>query len=455
MDSTRPYWDMTVEPILNSPKIGQIQLSKLKKILARLKTHAPFYQRAFQENGLDPDKLTGFSEFKDKVPLFSAGLLQKLLGEYNNDYLQVLDQVLPIKPEEIDLLAGTFGGSGLHALYPITREDTDGPLGETMVRGAWRAGVRKSDRILYCFPLSFAIEGVPSLIGLQKLGATIIPVGNGLQTHRILQLQEMLHGNVFFGYPTLAERLIDEAPSLIGKSVGELGFKSVICGGEPGVGIPSVKAKLEDAFGCPVFDVGAGLGFSCRHKEYQGMHWLCEDLCYYELVDPDTKEPIPIKNGAVGEAALTVLEGSGMLMFRHSLGDIHKVFTEHCPCGQTGFRFKILGRSDNILKVKGIMVYPDDIARVIKQFYPRLTGNLSIVLEEKPPRVIPPLKIKLEPAKNLKKEKRLELEAEIIATLKRELRVETQIVWLKSGALQNNKNPGDILEKRYKNESST
>ncbi len=449
MDSARPYWDMKHEPILNSLEIRQIQLKKLKKILARLKTHAPFYRRAFRESGLDPEKLTGFSEFKDKVPLFSAELLQKLLGEYNNDYLAVLNQLLPIKAEEIDLLAGTFGGSGLHALYPITRQDIDGPLGEALVRGAWRAGVRHSDRILYCFPLSLAIEGVPSLMGLQKLGATIIPVGSGVQPQRILQLQEIFRGTVFLGYPTLAERLVDEAPSLTGKSVAELGFKAVICGGEPGVGIPSVKSKLEDAFGCSVFDVGAGLGFSCGHKAYQGMHWLCEDLCYYELVDPDTKEPIPLKDGAVGEAVLTILEGSGMLLFRHSLGDIHKVFTEPCPCGQTGFRFKTLGRTDNILKVRGIMVYPDHVARVVKQFCPRVTGNLRVVLEEKPPRVVPPLKIKLEPAKNLQGKKRGQLEKEIIAAMKQKIRIEPKIIWLKPGTLENSQSPSDIVEKAY------
>jgi len=446
----RPYWDMKHEPILNSLEIRQIQLVKLKAILARLNAHAPFYQRAFQESGLNPEKLSGFREFKDKVPLFTADLLKRLLGEYDHDYMAVLDQLLPIKLEQIDLLAGTIGGSGLHALYPLTRQDIDGTLGETLVRGSWRAGIRSHDRILYCFPLSLAIEGVPSLIGLQKLGATIIPVGNDVQLQRILQIQAIFRGTVFFAYPTLAERLVDEAPALMGKSVRELGFKAVICGGEPGVGIPRVKSKLEDAFGCPVFDVGAGLGFSCRHKTYQGMHWLSEDLCYYELVDPDTKEPIPLKDGAVGEAVLTVLEGSGMLLFRHSFGDIHKVFTEPCPCGQTGFRFKMLGRTDNILKVRGIMVYPDDIKRVIQQFTPRITGNLRIILEEKPPRVVSPLKIRLEPATGLKGERQGNLEKEIIAAMKREIKIEPQIIWLKPGSLKAKQTPADIFEKAYK-----
>ncbi|MFH2129356.1 MAG: phenylacetate--CoA ligase family protein, partial [bacterium] len=416
---------------------------------ARLKAHAPFYKRAFEENGLDPENLSGFGEFKDKVPLFNNGLLRKLLDQFDNDYLKVLDQLLPINPDEIDILSGTIGGSGLHNLYPMTRQDIDCVVGEALVRGAWRAGVRSNDRILYCFPLSMAFEGVPSLIGFQKLGTTVIPVGNNQSNRQILQLQENFRGTVLACSPTLAEQLVDVAPELIGKSVGDLGFKAVMCGGEPGIGIPSVKSKLEDAFGCSVFDVGAGLGFSCHHKIYQGMHWLCDDFCYYELVDPDTKEPIPLKDGAVGEAVFTVLEGSGMLLFRHSLGDIHKVFTDPCPCGQTGFRFKMLGRTDNILKVRGIMVYPDTIAQIVKKYKPQLTGNLRIVLEEKPPRVIPPLKIKLEPTESLKPEKRIALEKEVIAAMKKEIKIEPEIIWLKPGSLQGKNRSGSIFEKTY------
>ena len=160
--SDKPYWNMTYEPILNTHEIKQLQLSKLKKILARLKAHAPFYQRAFQENGLDPEKLSGFSEFNDKVPLFNNSLLKRLLNQYDNDYLKVLDQLLPINTAEIDILSGTFGGSGLHNIYPMTGQDIDTVLGETLVRGAWRAGVRSGDRFLYCFPLSMAFEGVPA-----------------------------------------------------------------------------------------------------------------------------------------------------------------------------------------------------------------------------------------------------------------------------------------------------
>ena len=70
---------------------------------------------------------------------------------------------------------------------------------------------------------------------------------------------------------------------------------------------------------------GAGFGFSCDAEEYAGMHWVSDDLCYYELVDPETKQPIPIENGAKGEALFTMLKGDGFVWIRQGMGDIHQV----------------------------------------------------------------------------------------------------------------------------------
>jgi phenylacetate-CoA ligase len=449
MEVERPYWNMEIEPLLNTPEMQKIQFEKLKRTLATLKAGAPFYSRMMKQSGLDPEKLTGFEEFKEKMPIFSKQTLREIVEECNGDLLRALDQIIPVSVDDLAWIATTTGTTGVPTPYPMTSKDLNDYWAEFETRAAWRAGIRSNDRILFCFALSMVIAGVPSAIGFQKLGATILPVGAEAKSERILLMQNLFHGTVYVGTPSLAEYLIEQAPKIIGREVGTFGFKAMLCGGEPGAGIPEVKAKLENAYKCKVYDMGAGLGCSCDHPEYQGMHWIGDDLCYYELVDPDTKAPIPMEHGARGEALMTNLDCEGWVWIRQSMGDMHQVFTEPCPCGRTGFRYKIVGRADDMLKVKGVMVYPSHIKGVVNEFLPRVTGEMRIVLDEKPPRVVPPLKIRIEHAAGLTDAEVATLEKEMVEVMSKRLKINPQILWAEPGSLERSHYKGQVFEKLY------
>ncbi|MGB9498160.1 MAG: phenylacetate--CoA ligase family protein [Dissulfuribacterales bacterium] len=450
MDQNRPYWNMDIEPLFNTPEMEKIQLEKLKKMLGRLKANAPFYAKMIKDSKCDPDSLSGMDEFKDKISLFNKESLRALVMECGGDIIKALDQIMPISVDELDYIATTTGTTGIPTPYPMTNNDINNVWGEVMTRGGWRAGIRSCDRVLYCFALSMVIAGIPSMMGMQKLGSTMIPVGAEAKSERILLMQSLFKGNIYVGTPSLAEYLIEQAPKFLNKTVGELGFKALLCGGEPGAGIPEVKVKLERAYGCRIFDAGAGFGCSCDHEEYQGMHWLGDDLAYYELVDPETKAPIPMENGAKGEAVFTSLEGDGWIMIRQGMGDIHQVFTEPCPCGRSGFRYKVIGRSDDMLKVKGVMVYPSHIKGVINEFVPKVTGELRIILDEKPPRVVPPLKIRVEHAEDIAGEALNSLENEIDEAMSRRLKIRPKILWATPGSFERSHYKGQTFEKIYK-----
>jgi phenylacetate-CoA ligase len=449
MQEERPYWNMEIEPFFNTPEMEKIQFEKLRKTLAGMKTSAPFYTKMMEENKLDPEKLTGFEEFKDKITMFTKETLRRIVAECDGDMLKAIDQIIPVSVDDLSWIATTTGTTGVPTPYPLTSRDLYDFWGEFETRAAWRAGVRSHDRMLYCFALSMVIAGVPSIVGFQKIGATMLPVGAEARSERILLMQNLFRGTVYVGTPSLAEYLVEQAPKVIGREVGSLGFKALLCGGEPGAGIPEVKAKLENAYKCRIFDMGAGFGCSCDHPEYQGMHWLADDLCYYELVDPETKAPIPLEHGARGEALFTTLEGEGWTWIRQSMGDIHQVFTEPCPCGRSGFRYKVVGRADDMLKVKGVMVYPSHIKGVINEFVPRVTGEMRIVLEEKPPRVVPPLKIRVEHAEGLAGPALEALEKEIIEAMSKRLKISPQILWAEPGGLERSHYKGQVFEKLY------
>jgi len=440
---------MEIEPLLNTPEIKPLQFKRLQMMLSRLKANAPFYARMFQKVKLDPENLSGFEEFTEKVDLFNKASLRALVDECNGDILKALGQIMPVSVDKLDYMGTTTGTTGVPTPYPMTNFDINNVWGEANVRGAWRSGIRSKDRILYSFALSMVIAGVPSMLALQKLGCMMLPVGAEARSERILMMQRLFRGTAYCGTPSLAEYLIEQSPKILGKPVKELGFKALLCGGEPGAGIPEVKKKLESAYGCRIFDSGAGFGVSCDHEEYQGMHWLGDDLAYYELVEPETKEPLPMENGAKGEAVFTSLIGDGFVWIRQSMGDIHQVFTDPCPCGRSGFRYKVVGRSDDMLKVKGVMVYPSHIKGVINEFVPRVTGEMRIVLDEKPPRVVPPLKLRVEYAEDIEKSMLEKLEKEIAGAMSKRLKISPKILWADPGSLERSHYKGQIFEKNY------
>jgi phenylacetate-CoA ligase len=246
---------------------------------------------------------------------------------------------------------------------------------------------------------------------------------------RILKTARFFRGNVLSCTPSQAEHMIERAPEILGAPIESLGIKIVLCGGEPGAGIPEVRRRIESAYGGKLYDLGAGIGVSCDHPEYQGMHWVGDDLAIYELMNPDTHEPIALADGAQGEAVFTTLVGGGLGWTRLTLGDIHEVRVSPCPCGRTGFRYRIVGRVDDMLKVKGVIVYPAAIDGVVASFIPRVTGEFRILLDEPPPRVVPPLKLRIERGEQTDASELPTLEAEIVAAMKERLKVSPQIVW--------------------------
>jgi phenylacetate-CoA ligase len=125
---------------------------------------------------------------------------------------------------------------------------------------------------------------------------------------------------------------------------------------------------------------------------------MAEDYCFrYDLVDPETKAPLELKDGAIGEAIHTALEYEAAPAFRNATGDIVKLHVGECPgCGHFGTRMEIIGRADDMLAIKGVKVYPAAIQDVVREFQPHVSGELRIRLNAPPPKVEPPLRLTVE-----------------------------------------------------------
>jgi phenylacetate-CoA ligase len=446
MSTERPYWNMEMETILGTDRMRKIQLRRLRKRAEQLFEHAPYFRQKMEERGVSPADIQSLDDWPHALSPFTKADYRALMEACANDVYRFLDQTLPVDLSELVFMAATSGTTGDPQPYPLTNSDLDDLWGEYLLRGRWRAGVRPGDRIVQAFALSMFLAGAVSLRCGRDSGVMQIPVGAESGAARILKMARFFHGNVLTCTPSLAEHLIERAPEFLGEPIASLGIKILLCGGEPGAGIPEVRRRVESAYGAKLYDLGAGLGVSCDWPEYQGMHWVGDDLALYELVDPSTHEPIALADGAQGEAVFTTLVGGGFGWTRLSLGDIHQVTVSPCPCGATGFRYRIVGRVDDMLKVKGVIVYPAAIDSVISGFIPRVTGEFRIALDEPPPRVIPPLKLRIERGAETPKAALAELEAEILRTMKERLKVTPKILWLEPNELERSEHKTRFIE---------
>ncbi|MDP2726899.1 MAG: phenylacetate--CoA ligase family protein, partial [Dehalococcoidia bacterium] len=243
--------------------------------------------------------------------------------------------------------------------------------------------------------------------------------------------------------PSFAESLAQRYLDTTGKLVSELGFKFLLLTGEPGIGIPAVRAKTEQAYGGRWFEwmghQGETISVSCNAPEYQGAHEVAPEVSIYgeDLVDPVTKKPVEVKDRAIGEAVLTSLKREGTPYLKYAMGDVIQVFTTPCQCGYpgAGCRKKILGRVEDAMSVEGVTIFPTMLKDVVTSFMPRLTGGMRVVLTEKLPFIKPPLRLKVEYGQGVEPQQLKDLERGLKRRMKEKVGVTPEVEFLPPGAL--------------------
>jgi phenylacetate-CoA ligase len=285
------------------------------------------------------------------------------------------------------------------------------------------------------------LAGLSPLRALESMGALGIPCGAEGGAERFLQFAQLTKPKHMLVTPSFAEYLIRRAPEIAGMEVKELGIETIQGAAEPGAGIPETRKKIQDAYGAKLYDATGGIwglfATSCDAYPYQGMHFVGEDYFLVDLVDPDTKKPVDMSGStATGELLNTALEWEAAPVFRYASADIIEITTEPCICGMPGMRMRYLGRADDLLIVKGVNVYPTAIKGVVDAFYPRVTSEMRILLNEPPPRVVPPLKMKVEHGPSVSGEEIVLLKTEIEEALSTKLRIRPSVEMVPPNTLE-------------------
>ena len=304
-------------------------------------------------------------------------------------------------PSEIVRIYSTSGTTGAPSYIPLTAGDV-----ENWVAGSARsygaAGIAAGRWIVSTYNAGPFVAGA-ALAAFERLGLCHIPVGTG-NTELLMRAVELLRPVAVVLTPSYAAYLVEWAQErdfdLRGSSV-----ERVLVAGEPGGGEPAFRALLERGWGARVTeamgigDVGPSLWGECEHQD--GMHLGARGFVHAELIDPESGAPVAVEDGATGELVLTHLRHRAAPLLRFLTRDHVHVRTSPCGCGRTGPRIRCIGRTDDMLIVRGVNVFPSAIREVVSGFEPDVSGNVLV----KPPlpgvKQEPPLPVSVELARGV------------------------------------------------------
>jgi phenylacetate-CoA ligase len=416
-----------------------------------------FYRGRLEAAGAEPGDIRTVADL-ERLPILLAKDDERELQERSRAELgHPFGEHLCVPVEQVVSVASTSGTTGVPTFYAFTAEDV-ATTDELWARALAFAGVRPGDTVLHGFGLSMFLAGVPIVRALERMGARPVPVGAEAGSEKLLRIAELVRPRALACTPSYATYLAEQAPKLLGRPASELGIELILCAGEPGAGLPEVRASLHQAFGARVYDLLGGahgvMCCSCDAEPYAGMHVLGEDAAVVtQLVDQETKAPVPLAGGAIGERVKTSLRWQAQPQLRASVGDIYQVETAPCSCGAPGPRVRVLGRTDDLLIVKGVKVYPAAVKNLIQELVPLASGSFRIVLDEPGPRVVPPLRLSVERGAHVDDAGDDRLAAELGQLMHQRLSVRPEITIVGAGTFERTAHKETLIERRYERAS--
>jgi phenylacetate-CoA ligase len=344
------------------------------------------------------------------------------------------------EPSELVRIYSTSGTTGTPSYIPLTESDLD-----NWVTGSARSyaasGLDRGDGVLTTYNAGPFVAGA-ALDAFARIGVCHIPVGTG-NSKRVLLAIEQLRPDAVVLTPSYAAYLLE---------LGELGGSSVrrvLVAGEPGGGEPAFRAALEDGWGARVTeamgigDVGPSLWGECEAQA--GMHLGARGFVHAELIDPETGEARELRDGATGELVLTHLRHEAAPLLRFRTRDHVQMWTSSCVCGRTAPRVRCIGRTDDMLIVRGVNVFPSAVREVISGFVPAVSGRILVTPRSAGVKQEPPLPVAVELAPDAAPDD--ELVAAIRARLRDVLVVQMDVELVPWGSLQRSEYKSRLLRR--------
>jgi len=338
---------------LPKDELQALQLERLKTLVARVYANVPFYRRQFDERGISPSDIRSLADLK----LLPFTVKQDLRNQYPFG-------LFAVPKENVVRIHASSGTTGKSSVSGYTRRDVRN-WARLMARSFAAAGASSKDIIHNAYGYGLFTGGLGAHYGAEELGATIVPVSGG-GTRRQAMLLKDFGATVITCTPSYALMLYETAQAS-GIDFKKLPLKIGVLGAEPWT--DEMRRDMEEKMGIKAHDVyglseimGPGVGIECTEAQ-NGLH-LMEDHFLVEIIDPDTLEVLP--PGETGELVITTLTKEAMPLVRYRTRDITRLDRTPCACGRTFVRMhRIMGRSDDMLIIRGVNVFPSQIEAIL------------------------------------------------------------------------------------------
>ncbi len=353
---------------LSREEMRKIQSEKLKRMVAHAYKNVPLYKQRLDEAGVTPDDIQSIDD------------IVKLPFTYKTDLRDNYPYgMLAVPMTDIVRVHASSGTTGKQTVVAYNRNDLEN-WSECVARGLVAIGASKEDIFHISYGYGLFTGGLGLHDGAQKLGAAVIPASTG-NTSRQMNIIKDFKPSVICCTPSYALYL--------GESLNENGIKPEdtnlkigIFGAEPWT--EEMRKEIEDLLGIKAYDIYglseiAGPGVACECTAQAGMH-VQEDNYYPEILDPDTGMPVP--DGQPGELVFTCLSKEALPLIRYRTHDIATITHEKCACGRTTVRMsKPIGRSDDMLIIRGVNVFPSQVEDVLLKIKEGVTPYYKIIVD--------------------------------------------------------------------------
>jgi phenylacetate-CoA ligase len=413
------HWEPEIET-LSPDKLRDLQLERLRATVARVAAGVPFYQRKLAEHDVAADDLRTLADVR-RLPFTTN-------ADLRDNYP---DGLLCVPRSEVTRLHTSSGTTGKPKALFFSRGDVD-QAASLIARCLVMTGCTREDVLQNMMTYGLFTGALVMHYGAEKVGLLVIPAGPGNSERQLLLMRDF-RSTVIHATPSYALYFADFLEKRGVDARRDLALRKAFVGAE--AHSEETRRKIETALGVDAYNSyglsemnGPGVAFECVHKT--GMH-LWEDNYLLEIIDPQTGEPLP--DGRRGELVLTSLCREAMPLLRYRTRDITAVIPEPCPCGRTHRRLsRITGRSDDMLIVRGVNLYPQQIERVLMGI-PELGRNYQIHLSGLDDLTV---KVELSPASfDGRVENLVRLEDRVVEKLRAEILVKPRVELTAPGSL--------------------
>jgi phenylacetate-CoA ligase len=348
-------WNQEFET-MPRPELGKLQLERLKKVVSWVTERVPFYKELYAEAGVSADDVHSLEDIS-KLPFTHK---QDLREHYPFGMFAV-----PVN--DLRQVHATSGTTGKMTVTGYTENDLE-VWAETMARVYVAGGTTSDDIIHNAYGYGLFTGGLGFHLGAHELGATVIPVSGGL-TRRQIEIMQDFGSTILNSTPSYALVIAEEAADMGVDFRTDTKLRAGFFGAEPWTEL--MREGIEEKMGLEAYDIyglaeiiGPGVSVECPY--HVGLH-IAEDHFYPEIIDPATGDPLGY--GELGELVFTTLTKEGLPLVRYRTRDRTRLHAETCACGRTMVRMeKVLGRTDDMLIIRGVNVFPSQVEHVLLQF---------------------------------------------------------------------------------------